>query len=190
MSNKIVQLENENGDNIYPIAGGALTGSISKTMLEEGVFEGPELSEPSTVAYVATDNIQDGAVTSDKIGWTTIAEELYYNEDPVGSTASISLAKSISNYRSIDVCYKDDQLFSRVIRVYTNYSTGTVNFVLDMSKSSAVSNTIFVSSRRCEANGQTITIGTERNTKIENGSYPAVATSTNLKIYAVYGNKY
>ena len=71
MSNKIVQLENEAGDNIYPLAGGALTGSISKTMLEEGVFEGPELSEPSSVAYVATDNIQDGAVTSDKIDWTT-----------------------------------------------------------------------------------------------------------------------
>lgn len=71
MSNKIVQLENEAGDNIYPLAGGALTGSISKTMLEEGVFEGPELSEPSSVAYVATDNIQDGAVTSDKIDFTT-----------------------------------------------------------------------------------------------------------------------
>ena len=72
MSNKIVQLENESGDNLYPIAGGALTGSISKTMLEEGVFEGPELSEPSSVAYVATDNIQDNAVTSDKIDCTTI----------------------------------------------------------------------------------------------------------------------
>ena len=71
MSNKIVQLENKSGDNLYPIAGGALTGSISKTMLEEGIFEGPELSQPSSVAYVATDNIQDGAVTSDKIDWTT-----------------------------------------------------------------------------------------------------------------------
>ena len=71
MSNKIVQLENESGDNLYPIAGGALTGSISKTMLEEGIFAGPELSEPSSVAYVATDNIQDGAVTSDKIDFTT-----------------------------------------------------------------------------------------------------------------------
>ena len=72
MSNKIVQLENESGDNLYPIAGGALTGSISKTMLEEGIFAGPELSEPSSVAYVATDNIQDGAVTSDKIDSATL----------------------------------------------------------------------------------------------------------------------
>ena len=139
---------------------------------------------------IETEMLKDGSVTSDKIDWTTIAEELYYNDSPVGSTASISLAKSISNYRSIDVCYKDDQLFSRVIRVYTNYSTGTVNFVLDMSKSSAVSDTIFVSSRRCEANGQTITIGVERNATIANGSSPVVASSTNLKIYAVYGNKY
>ena len=68
MSNKVVQLENESGDNLYPIAGGALTGSISKTMLEEGIFEGTELSQPSNVAYVATANIQDGAVTAAKLG--------------------------------------------------------------------------------------------------------------------------
>ena len=71
MSNNIVQLTDYNDNNIYPIAGAAAQGSITKTMLEEGVFEGPELSEPSTVAYVATDNIQDGAVTSDKIDSTT-----------------------------------------------------------------------------------------------------------------------
>lgn len=77
MANNIVQLTDYNDNNIYPIAGAAAQGSITKSMLEEGVFEGPELSEPSTVAYVATDNIQDGAVTSDKIDWTT------YSSSPV-----------------------------------------------------------------------------------------------------------
>lgn len=68
MSNNIVQLTDYNDNNIYPIAGAAAQGSITKSMLEEGVFEGPELSEPSTVAYVSTDNIQDGAVTAAKLG--------------------------------------------------------------------------------------------------------------------------
>lgn len=97
MSNKIVQLENEAGDNIYPLAGGALTGSISKTMLEEGVFEGPELSEPSTVAYVATDNIQDGAVTSDKIDWTTMSSSVITvtkNSTYVGNVESSNVRRT------------------------------------------------------------------------------------------------
>lgn len=72
MSDRIVQLQDRNDDNIYPVAGAATQGSITKAMLAEGIFEGPELSEPSSVAYVATDNIQDGAVTSDKIDWTTM----------------------------------------------------------------------------------------------------------------------
>ena len=41
--------------------------------MAEGVFEGQSLSTPSDVAYVATDNIQDGAVTSDKIDLATLA---------------------------------------------------------------------------------------------------------------------
>lgn len=67
MANNIVQLQNKEGDNIYPIAGGATQGAISKSMLEEGVFEGPEISQPSSVEFVDTVNIVDGAVTADKI---------------------------------------------------------------------------------------------------------------------------
>lgn len=214
----VLKIENDNGD--YKIRKDANTDFSMRTIATTASYIGSTVGQPSSLAYVGSANIQDGAVTtakiadlnvtegklasnsvttnkiadgsvtSDKIDWATITEELYYNDSPAGSTASISLAKPISNYRSIDVCYKDDQLFSRVSRVYTNYATGTVNFVLDMSKSSAVTNTIFISSRRCEANGQTIAIGIERNANITDGSSPVVATSTNLKIYAVYGNKY
>ena len=48
MANKITQLVNESGDNLYPLAGGMAADSISTEMLK------------------------DGAVTSDKIDWTTI----------------------------------------------------------------------------------------------------------------------
>ena len=40
--------------------------------LKDAAFIGSVLSTPSSVAYVATDNIQDGAVTSQKIDWTTL----------------------------------------------------------------------------------------------------------------------
>lgn len=114
MSNKIVQLENEDGDNLYPLAGGALTGSISKTMLEEGVFEGPELTEPNTVAYVAEGNIQDdavttskiadGSVTSDKVDWATMAPTAVMtltplaNAGPASNTITCKLSKFNDTY--------------------------------------------------------------------------------------------
>lgn len=41
--------------------------------LKDAAFIGSVLSTPSSVAYVATDNIQDGAVTSQKIDYTTLA---------------------------------------------------------------------------------------------------------------------
>lgn len=48
MANKITQLVNESGDNLYPLAGGMAADSINTQMLK------------------------DGAVTSDKIDWATI----------------------------------------------------------------------------------------------------------------------
>ena len=67
MSNNIVQLTDYNDNNIYPIAGAAAEGSITKTMLDEGVFVGAELSDPGNTAYVGTADIQDSAVTTAKI---------------------------------------------------------------------------------------------------------------------------
>ena len=48
MANKITQLVNKAGDNLYPLAGGIMSDSVT------------------------TDMIQDGAVTSSKIDWTTL----------------------------------------------------------------------------------------------------------------------
>ena len=92
MNNDIVQLTDKNGNNVFPIAGAATQDSISKSMLEEGVFEGPELFPAPTGAYVRTDSIVDDAVTSDKIDWTSVIDKIY----PVGSiymsTANVSPA--------------------------------------------------------------------------------------------------
>ena len=92
MSDRIVQLKDRSSNNIFPIAGGTTQGAVTKSMLDEGVFEGQVLSIPSNTAYVSTSAIQDGAVTtakiadlnvttaklatgavtSDKIDWTTL----------------------------------------------------------------------------------------------------------------------
>ena len=48
MANKIVQLQNKDGDNIFPVSAGLASDSIT------------------------TDMIQDGAVTDEKIDWTTL----------------------------------------------------------------------------------------------------------------------
>ena len=97
MANNIVQLTDYDNNNIYPIAGAAAQGSITKAMLDEGVFVGAELSDPGLTAYVATADIQDsavttakiadlnvttnklatGAVTSDKIDWTTLERTVF-----------------------------------------------------------------------------------------------------------------
>lgn len=75
MANNIVQLQDKSGDNIYPISGGTVQGAVTKGMLAEGVFEGPELSEPTDVAYVRTANIVDGAVTTNKIADSVVTHD-------------------------------------------------------------------------------------------------------------------
>ena len=50
MANKITQLVNKDGDNLYPLSGGTISDSIT------------------------TDMLQDESVTSDKIDWSTITQ--------------------------------------------------------------------------------------------------------------------
>lgn len=57
-------------------------------MLDEGIFEGQVLSQPSNVAYVATDNIQDGAVTAAKIASGVI---------PTVNNATLTIQKNGTN---------------------------------------------------------------------------------------------
>lgn len=92
MVDKIVQLIDKDGDNIYPVASVPHGASITMTDTDPGegaaleadhyigVYGdtaeipviGDVLSTPSDVAYVDTVNIVDGAVTADKIDFTTM----------------------------------------------------------------------------------------------------------------------
>lgn len=75
MADRVIQLQDKEGDNVYPLAGGFINDGITKAMLAEGVFEGETLSTPTDVDYVATDNIQDGAVTAAKIATATYSTD-------------------------------------------------------------------------------------------------------------------
>lgn len=88
---KIVQLENRYKEKVYPVAGGALEDSITAGMIADPVpIIGEDHSATPAAQFVATGNIQggavtteklaDGAVTSDKIDWATIEEVVSYNE--------------------------------------------------------------------------------------------------------------
>lgn len=53
MANKVVQLQNKDGDNLYPLSGGTASDSIT------------------------TDMLQDGSVTSDKIDFATFNVQVF-----------------------------------------------------------------------------------------------------------------
>lgn len=73
----IVQLQNKNGDNIYPVTLDSRKATITMTDVDPG--EGAALQENHFIAVygdaakIRTDDIAGGAVTSDKIDWTTVS---------------------------------------------------------------------------------------------------------------------
>lgn len=69
MANKITQLVNESGDNLYPLAGGMAADSIDTEMLK------------------------DGSVTSDKVDWGTFA--LTPGSVSMGATSFIRIGNII-----------------------------------------------------------------------------------------------
>lgn len=83
MANKIVQLIDDNNDNLYPVAGSLKSGSVT------------------------TSTINDGAVTSSKIDFTTIdwasgATIGNYNGTPVKiKTVSGNISSTINNWNNI-----------------------------------------------------------------------------------------
>ena len=111
MPNTIVQLTDDSGNDVFPLAGGMANDSVTKAMLVEGVFEGDVLSTPTSVDYVATDNIQDGAVTNAKMANNAVkssnldATTLYDNAS--GATGTIPLSDSAANYAFMEIYFKD-----------------------------------------------------------------------------------
>ena len=182
MANKIVQLEDRTGDNIYPIAGGTVEDAVTKAMLAEGVFEGPELSSPSTLAYVRTENIVDGAVTADK----TDRVILWQGTD--NGTSSITLSETAANFKYIEVYYRDDQSFKNSIRIFTNNSANAINFCLQNIKTGNSGDTVYLTSKRENLQGTLLTQGYESITTLKNNTAVSLVSQTNyLRIEQIIG---
>lgn len=126
MANKITQLVNKDGDNLYPLAGGILSDSV------------------------ATDMIQDGAVTSSKIDSTTLLDI------PSGTQQSEALADSIYNYKTIRIYYKTGDGDNGSIEVIVPTS-GTVYASIMASRPSAGLDTLYGNSAMVSLNGTTFT---------------------------------
>jgi len=174
MANKIVQLEDRTGDNIYPIAGGTVENAVTKAMLAEGVFEGPELSSPSTVAYVRTENIVDGAVTADK----TDRVILWQGTD--NGTSAITLSETAANFKYIEVYYRDDQIFKNSTRIFTNNSANAINFCLQYMKTGANGDVVYLTSKRENLQGALLTQGYETSTTLKNSTAVVLASRSNI----------
>lgn len=124
MANKIVQLQNKTGtDNLYPIAGGTTANTVTKGMMAEGIFEGVDLSTPSDVAFVATDNIQDGAVTYDKMDYSNMAPAYAAKTWNRGSISSDQGDSAIAGDYTVDtkiITLKITPRKTGVIQVFVN----------------------------------------------------------------------
>jgi hypothetical protein len=71
MANIVTQLQNKDGDNLYPLAGGMAADSVTTQM------------------------IQDGAVTSDKVDWTTLPTDVL-DVSKISVSSGFSLGASMA----------------------------------------------------------------------------------------------
>lgn len=145
------------------------------TQIADAALIGSTLSTPSSVAYVGTDNIQDGAVTADKMDLSTMG----YNNTNAVVIGSFVDSNNISHtiYRKM---YK-----------FTNYTTNATDnyrqYQLDLANYTIVGSE--VSLYRTDATGVINTSGTDL-TAIFTGSgnyvriyYYGGAAQTNATVY-------
>ena len=92
MTTKVVQLTNKAGENIYPVVldDGKATIEVTDTDPGEGVAlqENHFIAVYGDAAIIQTDDIASGAVTSDKIDWTTLGGRVAYGDIAVGTSVS------------------------------------------------------------------------------------------------------
>lgn len=137
---------------------------------------------------VDTNEIADNAVTSDKIDWDTIRVSLFSGTDSGGSSGTISLSEDPANFTYLEIYFKDDQNFVNYAKVYNNKSN-TTPFTITNVKASAVSDTIFLVTKRYNLSSSGIVRGLEKVATIANGANPVVGSNNNLRIIRVIGIK-
>ena len=131
---------------------------------------------------VSTNSIADGAVTSDKVDWTTFMTVLY-DGGTVGTNATLSLADSVANYARIKVFFRTndtdpDYGFTEV------YSPN--NKVFSTFVSHPTNDATFEKITLWRSSGSTITHGTS----VQNPNVGSVVVASYIHITRVEGWKF
>lgn len=104
-----------NGTNVATFTANSATSTTANIVSPVNI--GAVLSTPSDVAYVNTNNIIDGAVTANKIDFSTLRTVLYDNS--TGSTGTITLSESAANFERLRIYYRNNTSGYQSVDVYS-----------------------------------------------------------------------
>ena len=107
MADKIVQLENKDGDNIFPVAGALKSGSVSTSTIND--------------AAVTAAKIAAGAVTAEKMNLATSTQTITWknNDNTVGTTTCTMIPL---DENGLTLCISDGVAWAN-----NSSSPGTIN---------------------------------------------------------------
>lgn len=161
MANKITQLVNKDGDNLYPLAGGILSDSVT------------------------TDMVQDGAVTSDKIDSTTL-----FTSPSGQGLGTFTLSDSIQNYRTIEIEFRDNDGDQGLVSFRVIAGSNKV-ILSTFQPGYSTDRAYYTKSALCTFTGADAAIDACKEGGLLNGQAPSVGTdsSTLIKIYSIVGYK-
>lgn len=94
MANKIVQLQNKDGDNIFPVSAGLASDSVTTDMIQDGAVTSDKVDFTTFDQDITTGAIANNAVTTAKIANTAVT---------AGKINFSSFANNQSNIRKIYV---------------------------------------------------------------------------------------
>lgn len=112
MAKKIVQLIDKDGNDIYPVSAGNGQVKIGHT-----------IDDPTSLEYIDTDNIVDGAVTSEKIDFTTSTMTLEFTHDGYSVGTRTATVYRLSNSGLALVSYNGDVGYSTSTTGWKELST-------------------------------------------------------------------
>lgn len=175
-------------DNVISATDTTYTAGSGLTLTDTEFSVGSITNSMIGASAVNTNEIADNAVTSAKIDWNTIRVSLFSGTDSGGSSGTIELSEDPANFTYLEIYFKDDQNFVNYAKVYNNKSN-TTQFTITNVKASAVSETIFMVTKRYNLSSSGIVRGLEKVATIGNGTNPVVGSNNQLRIISVIGIK-
>lgn len=157
------------------------TTDIDTTMISQGeraVLRNTAISEGA----IGTEQIENGAVTSDKVDFATFCDVLYNN--PQGSLGTITLTSSAANYVRLKIYTIDTDGNCGCVEI-----SGPDGKSFDKTSSTPFSNAIYAKTKRWQISGTTISPIVYGSYTITSSGTTVDLTQNQLSIYRVEGWK-